>query len=55
MARAIGLVGHILEEFVQPMARQVWMDVEEQSSRHARPQPAERSLRSENRHGGGAQ
>ena len=37
MARAIGLVGHILEESVQPMARQVWMDAEEQSSRHARP------------------
>lgn len=51
MARAIGLVGHILEESVQPMARQVWMDAEEQSSRHARP--AERSSRSANRHGGG--
>lgn len=38
MARAIGLVGHILEESVQPMARTVWLRAEEEASRHARPE-----------------
>jgi citrate synthase len=37
MARAIGLVGHILEETAQPMARTVWLRAEDESSRHARP------------------
>lgn len=36
MARAIGLVGHILEESEQPMAREVWRRAEDESSRHAR-------------------
>jgi citrate synthase len=34
MARAVGLVGHILEESRQPMAEQVWLDVDEEASKH---------------------
>jgi citrate synthase len=34
MARAVGLVGHLLEESRQPMAEAVWHQVEEQASRH---------------------
>jgi citrate synthase len=34
MARAIGLVGHILEETRQPMAEEVWHRIEEESTRH---------------------
>ena len=34
MARAIGLVGHLLEESRQPMAEQIWHQVEEQATRH---------------------
>ena len=34
MARAVGLVGHILEESRQPIAEQVWLDVEEEASKH---------------------
>jgi citrate synthase len=37
MARAIGLVGHLLEESRQPMAEAVWHQVEEQASRHLKP------------------
>ncbi len=36
MARAIGLVGHILEESEQPMAIEIWHRVEEEASRHSR-------------------
>jgi citrate synthase len=36
MARAVGLVGHILEESRQPMAAQVWHMVEEQATEHLR-------------------
>jgi citrate synthase len=36
MARAIGLVGHLLEESRQPMAEAVWLKVEEEASRHLR-------------------
>lgn len=39
MARAIGLVGHILEESEQPMAIEIWQRVEEEASRHLRPEP----------------
>ena len=34
MARAVGLVGHLLEESRQPMAEQVWLQIEEEASRH---------------------
>jgi citrate synthase len=34
MARAIGLVGHILEETRAPMAEEIWHRVEEESTRH---------------------
>jgi citrate synthase len=34
MARAVGLVGHILEETREPMAEEVWLRTEEESTRH---------------------
>lgn len=34
MARAIGLVGHLLEETRQPMAEEVWLRIEEEASQH---------------------
>jgi citrate synthase len=34
MARAIGLVGHLLEEARQPMAEAVWHQIEDQASQH---------------------
>ena len=44
MARAVGLVGHILEESRRPMAEEVWHLVEEQATAHfhagsAEPEP----------------
>jgi citrate synthase len=36
MARAVGLVGHILEETRQPMAEELWMRTEEQATRHVK-------------------
>lgn len=36
MARAIGLVGHILEEARDPMAGEIWHRVEEEASAHLR-------------------
>ncbi len=39
MARAVGLVGHILEESRQPMAREIWTRTEDEASRHLRPKP----------------
>ncbi|MGZ3418094.1 MAG: citryl-CoA lyase [Polyangiales bacterium] len=36
MARAVGLVGHALEELRQPMAREIWLRSEEESSSHVR-------------------
>jgi citrate synthase len=38
MARAVGLVGHILEEAEQPMAQEIWLRVEEEASAHLRSQ-----------------
>ena len=37
MARAVGLVGHLLEEARQPMAEEVWYRIEEEASSHLRP------------------
>ena len=37
MARAIGLVGHLLEEARQPMAQEVWERIEAEASAHLRP------------------
>jgi citrate synthase len=39
MARAIGLVGHILEEARDPMAAEIWHRVEEEASEHLKPKP----------------
>jgi len=36
MARAIGLVGHILEESTAPMSHRIWHDIEAQASAHLR-------------------
>lgn len=37
MARAIGLVGHILEETRSPMADEIWHRVEDEASAHLKP------------------
>jgi citrate synthase len=39
MARAVGLVGHILEESRQPMAAEVWEKIETEASAHLKPKP----------------
>ena len=36
MARAVGLVGHLLEEAREPMAESIWHQVEEQATKHIR-------------------
>ena len=36
MARAVGLVGHILEESRQPIAQEVWFRTEDEATRHLR-------------------
>jgi citrate synthase len=37
MARAVGLVGHILEETRRPMAEEIWRRIEDEASAHLRP------------------
>jgi citrate synthase len=37
MARAVGLVGHLLEESREPMAEEVWFRIEEEASSHLKP------------------
>ena len=37
MARAVGLVGHILEETREPMAQEIWERVDEEASAHLKP------------------
>lgn len=37
MARAVGLVGHILEETREPMALEIWERVEAEASQHLKP------------------
>jgi citrate synthase len=37
MARAVGLVGHILEEARDPMATEIWERVDEEASAHLKP------------------
>lgn len=39
MARAVGLVGHILEESRRPMAQTIWHSVEAQATAHLRGTP----------------
>jgi citrate synthase len=39
MARAIGLVGHLLEEAERPMSLEIWHRVEDEASAHLRPAP----------------
>jgi citrate synthase len=36
MARAVGLVGHVLEESRQPMAMELWHRTEDEATRHTR-------------------
>ena len=37
MARAVGLVGHIIEETRDPMAQEIWERVDEEASAHLKP------------------
>jgi citrate synthase len=39
MARAVGLVGHLLEETRDPMAQEIWERVDEEASAHLKRKP----------------
>ena len=39
MARAVGLVGHLLEEAREPMAEEIWHRIDEEASAHLKPKP----------------
>lgn len=36
MARAVGIVGHLIEEGRRPLARDLWLETEERATRHLR-------------------
>ncbi len=38
MARAVGLVGHVLEESQRPIAQEIWLRTEDEASAHMRPE-----------------
>jgi len=40
MARAVGLVGHILEESRNPMGADIWHMVDAEATAHMRPEAA---------------
>jgi citrate synthase len=40
MARAIGLVGHLLEESTRPLALELWHRADNEASAHLRPHPS---------------
>ena len=42
MARAVGLVGHILEESRRPMAAEVWHRIDAEATAHMRTQSGEK-------------
>jgi citrate synthase len=39
MARTVGLVGHLLEELEQPIARSIWYQAEEQAHAEVQSMP----------------
>jgi len=37
MARAVGLVGHLLEESRSPIAEEIWLRIDAEASAHLKP------------------
>jgi citrate synthase len=52
MARAIGLVGHLLEESTQPLALELWHRTDNEASAHLRPHPPHTAPVTAHRSGG---